>query len=280
MSLLELLNLMWKISEMPLGFNSNVSVFEYFTDGRRVSFIFERKIAQKMGAKVPPIDQADYDLLDKNNKKWEVRSLTDRFYFASSKDIGSGREFKIENLKKKLSIIEGYLVCDAYLFPNVPSWKVVIEDKERFFKMLMIINKCKENRKWKEWEKCKESLREDLKELSIYEDTKSIPIQANSTISRMTFWNLILKGSSEDGKDKYCELSRNSLREYLQALIEGEYEERSTLFENCNCHELLKNLNLQLVSIQDNKCIKQHFQRIKKQWGADRKKIAFRESLR
>lgn len=98
----------------------------YFTDGRRVSFILERRLAfEVLNGKLAPSEGAGFDLLDKDGKKWEVRSITrGGIYFCPSYMVGSGRSFEEQGFLTKLSEIEGYIVSDIELFPNIPYWKI------------------------------------------------------------------------------------------------------------------------------------------------------------
>jgi hypothetical protein len=100
-------------------------VREYFTDGRRVSFILERRIAYEVvkGGSLAPSEGAGYDLLDAQGKKWEVRSITKSgIYFCPSYMVGSGRSFDEKGFMDKLGEIEGYIVSDVERFPRVPFW--------------------------------------------------------------------------------------------------------------------------------------------------------------
>ena len=99
---------------------------DYFTDGRRVSFVLERRLAfEVLGGTLAPSEGAGFDLLDKDGKKWEVRSITKGgIYFCPSYMVGSGRSFAEPGFLAKLSEIEGYIVSDIELFPNIPYWKI------------------------------------------------------------------------------------------------------------------------------------------------------------
>lgn len=99
-------------------------VREYFTDGRRVSFVLERRISREIvKGSLAQSEGAAFDLLDSAGGKWEVRSLTRRgIYFCPSYMMGSGRQFVEEGFLNKLSEIEGYIVSDIELFPEVPVW--------------------------------------------------------------------------------------------------------------------------------------------------------------
>ena len=49
----------------------------YFTDGRRVSFLIERRSVEIMpGSRLAPSEGSGFDLIDSVGGHWEVRSLT------------------------------------------------------------------------------------------------------------------------------------------------------------------------------------------------------------
>ena len=98
----------------------------YFQDGRRCSFITERRIAKEfIGGRLADSEGAAYDVFDQDNKKWEVRSLTDNgMYFCPSYMVGSGRKFEEKGFLAKLEEIEGYYIAMINTFPNVPVYKV------------------------------------------------------------------------------------------------------------------------------------------------------------
>jgi hypothetical protein len=99
---------------------------DYFTDGRRVSFVLERRLAfEVLGGTLAPSEGAGFDLIDKDGKKWEVRSITrSGIYFCPSYMVGSGRSFEEKGFLNKLNEIEGYIISDIECFPNIPFWKV------------------------------------------------------------------------------------------------------------------------------------------------------------
>lgn len=119
--------LSWHIEEIAKALKiSENDVREYFTDGRRVSFILERRIAKELfNGKLAPSEGAGYDVLDKNGGKWEVRSISkDGIYFCPSYMVGSGRSFNESGFLDKLKEIEGYIISDIVSFPNIPFWIV------------------------------------------------------------------------------------------------------------------------------------------------------------
>lgn len=105
-------------------------VKQYFTDGRRVSFVLERRISREIvGGSLSTSEGAAFDLLDTAGGKWEVRSLTrSGIYFCPSYMVGSGRKFDEPGFLRKLDEIEGYIVSDVELFPEVPVWVLAKED--------------------------------------------------------------------------------------------------------------------------------------------------------
>ncbi len=115
--------LTWDIEEIAKSLHIGVNdVILYFTDGRRVSFILERRIAKEViNGTLAPSEGAGYDLLDSQGKKWEVRSISrGGIYFCPSYMVGSGRSFGEQGFKAKLDEVEGYIVSDIETFPKVP----------------------------------------------------------------------------------------------------------------------------------------------------------------
>jgi len=130
--------LTWNLELVSKALNiTSEEAIEYFTDGRRVSFVLERRISKEIvKGKLASSEGASYDLLDKDGKKWEVRSITKSgIYFCPSYMVGSKRSFEEYGFLLKLDEIEGYILSDVELFPNVPYW---------------IINKNIVHRWWKE----------------------------------------------------------------------------------------------------------------------------------
>lgn len=119
--------LAWDVSALQktLGVSAP-EVREYFTDGRRISFLLERRLAREvLQGRLAPSEGDPYDVIDAHGGKWEVRSLTDRgIYFCPSYMVGSSRRFNERGFMAKLDGIDGYLVSDIEQFPAVPYWVV------------------------------------------------------------------------------------------------------------------------------------------------------------
>jgi hypothetical protein len=123
--------LTWNLSEIANALKINSQdVREYFTDGRRVSFILERRIANEIiHGKLARSEGAGYDLVDPQGGKWEVRSISrSGVYFCPSYMVGSGRSFEPTGFLNKLADIKGYILTDIESFPEVPFWIVPSQD--------------------------------------------------------------------------------------------------------------------------------------------------------
>jgi hypothetical protein len=98
----------------------------YFTDGRRVSFMLERRIAYEvLNGTLAPSEGAGWDVRDDKGRKWEVRSISrGGIYFCPSYMVGSGRSFNEPGFISKLDEIEGYVISDIERFLNIPFWIV------------------------------------------------------------------------------------------------------------------------------------------------------------
>ena len=101
-------------------------VRDYFTAGRRISFLLERRIAYEiLNGSLVSSEGAGYDVLDSDGRKWEVRSVSKGgIYFCPSYMVGSGRHFEEDGFLQKLDEIAGYIVSDIDCFPSVPYWQI------------------------------------------------------------------------------------------------------------------------------------------------------------
>lgn len=125
--------LTWNMREVASALKVDPqSVREYFTDGRRVAFLIERRIAKEEGFSLATSEGASYDLVDKSGGKWEVRNITrSGIYFCPSYMVGSGRTFDEPGFRRKLAAVNGYIVTDIEMFPEVPYWilgRQIVED--------------------------------------------------------------------------------------------------------------------------------------------------------
>ena len=117
--------LSWNLADLARVLRvSELDVREYFTDGRRVSFLLERRLAREViKGTLATSEGAGFDLLDPQGQKWEVRSISSGgIYFCPSYMVGSGRKFEEAGFLAKLDEIAGYIVSDIEAFPDVPFW--------------------------------------------------------------------------------------------------------------------------------------------------------------
>ena len=120
----------WDIPELARALKIKENeVKPYFTDGRRISFLLERRIAYELDGETASSEGDPYDVIDSQGNKWEVRSITSStgVYFCPSYMVGSGRSFDEEGFIKKVMGISGFIVCDISSFPRVPAWKISSE---------------------------------------------------------------------------------------------------------------------------------------------------------
>ena len=106
---------------------SEEEVLTYFQDGRRMSFMLERRIRDELGWSLAPSEGSGYDLVDDTGQKWEVRSVTNSIYFCPSYMVGSGRKFVEAGFIAKLDAIAGYVCSDIKKFPRVPVWVIPVD---------------------------------------------------------------------------------------------------------------------------------------------------------
>jgi len=133
--------LRWDDRELARAFKiTTEDVREYLTDGRRVSFIIERRLKwENPGWSLAPSEGAGYDLLDPNGGKWEVRSITRQgVYFNPSNQVGSGRRFDESGFQLKMSGLKGFILSDIVGFPIVEVFVVPIANVMRWHRQHLL----------------------------------------------------------------------------------------------------------------------------------------------
>ena len=109
-------------------------VREYFTDGRRVSFLIERRLKlDHQGWELATSEGAGYDLFDPEGGLWEVRSVTrNGVYFTPSNQKGSKRQFNEIGFQEKLSGLAGFILTDIEKFPNMDVYVIPVQNVIRW----------------------------------------------------------------------------------------------------------------------------------------------------
>lgn len=141
--------LRWDEEELARAFKvTSKDIREYLTDGRRVSFIIERRLMwENEGWKLAPSEGAGYDLLAPDGGMWEVRSITRQgVYFNPSNQVGSGRAFNEDGFQSKLSGIKGFILSDIVGFPIVDVFVVPVENVLRWHRNRLLGSNAKISR--------------------------------------------------------------------------------------------------------------------------------------
>lgn len=119
--------LTWDLTTISKSLHlSETDTRTYFTDGRRVSFLIERRLAfEVLNGSIAKSEGASWDVKDQHGNKWEVRSISNSgIYFCPSYMVGSGRKFTEPGFIDKLNSIEGFIVSDITQFPEIPYWTI------------------------------------------------------------------------------------------------------------------------------------------------------------
>ncbi len=114
---------------------SPAEVREYFTDGRRASFILERRLVTiHPGWQKAPSEGDGFDVMDPMGGKWEVRSVTHNgVYFTPSGQVGKDRTFNEAEFRAKLAAIKGFILADIVNFPDVAFRVVPVANVLRWY---------------------------------------------------------------------------------------------------------------------------------------------------
>lgn len=90
---------------------SKKETFEFFNDGRIMGRLGEFVHSSSEGGNRQN-ENSSYDIFETDKKKSEVRSITDKVSFASSKEIGYGRSVTEDGFQKKLDSLDRYILLD------------------------------------------------------------------------------------------------------------------------------------------------------------------------
>ncbi len=139
----------WDQDELARAFKVTPNdIKEYLTDGRRVSFIIERRLKwENEGWTLAPSEGAGYDLRDPNGGLWEVRSITAQgVYFNPSNQVGKGRQFEEKGFLAKLAVLKGFILSDITGFPEVQVYVVPVEFVIGWYRAGQLGRNCKVSR--------------------------------------------------------------------------------------------------------------------------------------
>jgi len=118
-----------------LGFTNSEEAYNFINDGRITGRLGEFWVDGKRQN-----ENAPFDVKNDNNERIEVRSITKKVSFASSKEVGYGRSVTKEGFIEKLNSLDKYLLLDIR---DLREGKVhIIEvNKEQLYKLPIGKNK-------------------------------------------------------------------------------------------------------------------------------------------
>ena len=116
----------WKKVSEGLGI-SEENTKECFNDGRFMGRYGEFVLAEKTNSNRAKSEGASYDIDSYDGLKKEVRSITKQISFASSKEVGFGREVTEKGFQEKLDALDIYVGID---FRNMGEIEFIAISKE------------------------------------------------------------------------------------------------------------------------------------------------------
>ena len=100
------------------GFNLPIEqVKNFLNDGRVMGRLGEYTHSLSSGGGRQN-ENSSFDILEKNNQKTEIRSITKNVSFASSKEVGYGRKVTENGFIEKLNSIDRYVLLDLRNLKN------------------------------------------------------------------------------------------------------------------------------------------------------------------
>ena len=122
----------WKKVSEGLGI-SEENTKECFNDGRFMGRYGEFVLAEKTNSNRAKSEGASYDIDSYDGLKKEVRSITKQISFASSKEVGFGREVTEKGFQEKLDALDIYVGID---FRNMGEIEFIDISKEMVSEMI------------------------------------------------------------------------------------------------------------------------------------------------
>ena len=106
----------------------------FLDDGRIVGRLGEFIYAKKTKSKRAKSEGSSYDIDSSSGKKIEVRSITDSISFASSKEVGYGRQVTEEGFQNKLDSLDYFVGID---FRDIENLKFIDISKPMIDEMIL-----------------------------------------------------------------------------------------------------------------------------------------------
>lgn len=101
----------YELLSKALGISEELSI-QFLNDGRIMGRLGEFILQENGIGNRSENENTPYDNITTDGKKIEVRSITDKVSFASSKEVGFGRTVTEEGFKTKLDSLDYYMCID------------------------------------------------------------------------------------------------------------------------------------------------------------------------
>ena len=106
-------NFNWEMIAQGFGLPIDKTI-QMFNDGRMLGRIGEF-LHQESYNGVREKENSSFDVKDENNIRSEIRTITDKVSFASSKEVGFGRQVTEEGFNQKLNSLDRFILIDKRL---------------------------------------------------------------------------------------------------------------------------------------------------------------------
>lgn len=138
----------WDIEDLKsaLGITED-GIRDIFTDGRNMPSIFKHRLSSDY-PDWNPVPGSGHQLLDPDNGKWKIRSIThEGVDFRPSDQIGKGRYFDEIKFRAELESLQGFILFSITCFPAVTVFKVPVQNVKRWFNNRKLNNSAGVSRK-------------------------------------------------------------------------------------------------------------------------------------
>jgi hypothetical protein len=100
----------WNLVSEGLGLPIDKTI-EMFDDGRILGRLGEF-LHENSESGVRQNENSSFDVKEKDNTRSEIRTITDKVSFASSKEVGYGRKVTQEGFIEKLNSVDNFILID------------------------------------------------------------------------------------------------------------------------------------------------------------------------
>jgi hypothetical protein len=109
-------NINWELVSSGLGLSLNKTI-EMFDDGRILGRLGEF-LHESSENGLRENENSKFDVKENDGVRSEIRTITDKVSFASSKEVGFGRKVTDEGFQEKLNSIDRFILIDKRLLTS------------------------------------------------------------------------------------------------------------------------------------------------------------------